>query len=162
MYLYDFDMEIARVFSEAVDRETGEVDDELLAKLDELEMARDHKIEQIACYIKTLKANAAAVKVEKDMLAKRQKAYENKAEGLSRYLSRYLNGQKFTSARCEVSFRKSTRVEMDPGVNILSIPSDYLRFKDPELDKTKAAAALKAGETIEGLHLEESQSMTIK
>ena len=77
MYLYDFDMEIARVFSEAVDRETGEVDDELLAKLDELEMARDHKIEQIACYIKTLKANATAVKVEKDMLAKRQKAYEN-------------------------------------------------------------------------------------
>lgn len=162
MFLYDFDMEIARVFSEAVDRETGEVDDELLAKLDELEMARDHKIEQIACYIKTLKANAAAVKIEKDVLAKRQKAYENKAEGLSRYLSGYLNGQKFASARCEVSFRKSTRVELNPGVTVYDIDTHYIRMKEPELDKTAIAKALKEGQAVEGVHLEETVSTIIK
>ena len=162
MFLYDFDMEIARVFSEAVDRETGEVDDELLAKLDELEMARDHKIEQIACYIKTLKANAAAVKIEKDVLAKRQKAYENKAEGLSRYLSGYLNGQKFASARCEVSFRKSTRVELNPGVTVYDIDTHYIRTKEPELDKTAIAKALKEGQAVEGVHLEETVSTIIK
>lgn len=162
MNLFEIDLAIEQAFSDAVDPETGEINDEYMKRLDELEMQRDQKVENIACFIKNLRADAAALKAEKDALQKRQKAAEAKVESLTRYLSSYLAGAKFSSPKTSVTWRKTTRVEMDPGVNILSIPNDYLKFKDPELDKTKAAATLKAGETIEGLHLEESQSMTIK
>lgn len=162
MNLFEIDLAIEQAFSDAVDPETGEINDEYMKRLDELEMQRDQKVENIACFIKNLRADAAALKAEKDALQKRQKAAEAKVESLTRYLSSYLAGAKFSSPKTSVTWRKTTRVEMDPGVNILSIPNDYLKFKDPELDKTKAAAALKAGEIIEGLHLEESQSMTIK
>lgn len=162
MNLWEIAEEIERTFAQAVDPETGEINEEYMAQLDALEMDRDRKIENVACLIKNLKADAAALKAEKDALQKRQKAAEAKAESLTRYLSSYLAGAKFQSPKASVTWRKTTRVEMDPGVSVFDIDTKYIRLKEPELDKTKAAAALKAGETIEGLHLEESQSMTIR
>ena len=162
MNLYEIDSAIEQAFSQAVDQETGEINEEYMKQLDELEMQRDQKIENIACFIKNLRADAAALKAEKDALQKRQKAAETKAESLTRYLSSFLAGAKFSSPKASVTWRKTTRVEMDPGVSVYDIDTQYIRLKEPELDKTKAAAALKAGETIEGLHLEESQSMTIR
>ena len=162
MNLYEIDSAIEQAFSQAVDQETGEINEEYMKQLDELEMQRDQKVEIIACFIKNLRADAAALKAEKDALQKRQKAAETKAESLTRYLSSFLAGAKFSSPKASVTWRKTTRVEMDPGVSVYDIDTQYIRLKEPELDKTKAAAALKAGETIEGLHLEESQSMTIR
>ena len=162
MNLYEIDSAIEQAFSQAVDQETGEINEEYMKQLDELEMQRDQKVENIACFIKNLRADAAALKAEKDALQKRQKAAETKAESLTRYLSSFLAGAKFSSPKASVTWRKTTRVEMDPGVSVYDIDTQYIRLKEPELDKTKAAAALKAGETIEGLHLEESQSMTIR
>ena len=162
MDLYEIDYAIEQTFARAVDPETGEINEEYMKQLDELEMQRDQKVENIACFIKNLRADAAALKAEKDALQKRQKAAETKAESLTRYLSAFLAGAKFSSPKASVTWRKTTRVEMDPGVSVYDIDTKYIRLKEPELDKTMAAAALKAGETIEGLHLEESQSMTIK
>lgn len=162
MNLWEIAEEIERTFAQAVDPETGEINEEYMKQLDELEMQRDQKVENIACFIKNLRADAAALKAEKDALQKRQKAAEAKAESLTRYLSSFLAGAKFSSPKASVTWRKTTRVEMDPGVSVYDIDTQYIRLKEPELDKTKAAAALKAGETIEGLHLEESQSMTIR
>lgn len=162
MNLYEIADEIERAFGEAVDPETGEIHEEYMAQLDALEMERDRKVENIACYIKNLKADAAALKAEKDALQKRQKAAENKAESLSRYLAGFLNGEKFQSPRAAIIWRKSTRVEFDPGKTVLDIDTHYIRMKEPELDKTEAARALKAGIEIVGLHLEEAQSMRIK
>lgn len=162
MNLYEIDNAIEQAFSQAVDQETGEINEEYMKQLDELEMQRDQKVENIACFIKNLRADAAALKAEKDALQKRQKAAEAKAESLTRYLSSFLAGAKFSSPKASVTWRKTTRVEMDPGVSVYDIDTKYIRLKEPELDKTKAAAALKAGEEIEGLHLEESQSMTVK
>lgn len=162
MNLYEIDNAIEQAFSQAVDQETGEINEEYMKQLDELEMQRDQKVENIACFIKNLRADAAALKAEKDALQKRQKAAEAKAESLTRYLSSFLAGAKFNSPKASVTWRKTSRVEMDPGVSVYDIDTKYIRLKEPELDKTKAAAALKAGEEIEGLHLEESQSMTVK
>ena len=88
----------------------------------------DQKVENIACFIKNLRADAAALKAEKEALQKRQKAAEAKAESLTRYLSAYLAGAKFSSPKASVTWRKTTRVEMDPGVNILSIPNEEYVF----------------------------------
>lgn len=162
MNLWEIAEEIERTFAQAVDPETGEINEEYMAQLDALEMDRDRKIENVACFIKNLRADAAAIKAEKDALQKRQKAAESKAESLTRYLSNFLNGEKYASPRAAITWRRSTRVEFDPGKSALDIDTHYLRLKDPELDKTKAAADLKAGIEIPGLHLEDTLSMTIK
>lgn len=58
MNLYEIDAAIMA----CIDEETGEITDP--AKLDELDMTRDQKIENIALYIKDLRAEASAIKVD--------------------------------------------------------------------------------------------------
>lgn len=93
MNLYEIENEILN----CVDMETGEIVD--IKKLESLQMERDQKIENIGCWIKNLLSDAEALKSEKENLAKRQKVAESKAASLKEYLSRYLDGEKFKSAR---------------------------------------------------------------
>lgn len=162
MNLYEINEAIDATFSLAVDPATGEVNDEQLYLLDRLEIERDKKIENIACLIKNLKADAAALKAEKDAFAKRQKQAENKAEALSRYLMDALNGEKFSSNRCSVSFRHTQKVTLDEGFTIYDIDTHFVRMKEPELDKTAIKKALEDGTTIAGVHMEDGLSMTIR
>lgn len=162
MNLFEIDEAIEKAFALAVDPETGEVDEERMVLLEALNIERDKKIENIACLIKNLKADAAALKAEKDAFAKRQKQAENKAEALSRYLMDALNGEKFSSNRCSVSFRHTQKVTLDEGFTIYDIDTHFVRMKEPELDKTAIKKALEDGTTIAGVHMEDGLSMTIR
>jgi len=149
-------------FALCVDPETGEVNEDQLILLERLEMDRDKKIENIACLIKNLRADAAALKAEKDAFAKRQKQAENKADSLTRYLQEALNGEKFSTDRCAISWRKTNKVVLDEGFTVYDIDTHFLRMAEPELNKNEIKKALDAGVEIEGVHIESSQSMTIK
>lgn len=162
MNLFEIDEAIEKAFSLAIDPETGEVNGDGMTLLDSLYMERDKKIENIACLIKNLKADAAALKAEKDAFQKRQKQAENKAEALSRYLMDALNGEKFSSNRCSVSFRHTQKVTLDEGFTIYDIDTHFVRMKEPELDKTAIKKALEDGNTIAGVHMEDGLSMTIR
>lgn len=153
MNLYEIDQEIMN----CVDMETGEIIDP--ARLDELQMDRDTKIENIACWIKNLKADAEALKAEKDALAGRQKAAENKMESLKKYLSGYLAGQKFQTPKVAISFRKVSSVNV---IDMSLLPKKFLRYADPTPDKTMIKNAIKAGNDVSGAEIVEGQSMTIK
>lgn len=154
--LYELTAELAN-FELEVDEETGEV---LNAdELDNLQMARDEKIEGICLWIKNLKADAAAYKAEKDSFAKKQKTAENKIKSLSDYVQGALAGEKFKTTRVSVSYRSSTQVEC---TDFSLVEKDYLRFKDPELDKTKIKDDLKNGIEVKGCTLVERQNMQIR
>lgn len=153
MTLYEINEQIAA----CIDAETGEVID--LDRLTELHMEREQKLENVALWIKELNAEAAAIKAEKDKLAERQKTAENKAERLKTWLSEQLNGQKFSTARCAVTFRKSKSVNV---TDIWKLPEDYLRYSDPTPDKKALKVALESGETIEGAEIVENVSTIIK
>lgn len=162
MTLYEINNAIQDVLDYALDPETGEIlDDALMASYDQLRMDRDEKIENIGCFIKNLEADAKAIREEEKSLADRRRAAENKAEHLRNYLQFCLAGQKFQSPRLAVSFRKSKKVVFDEA-HLYDVPDDYLRYKEPELDKKLVAEALKAGEVIPGCELVESVSMIIK
>ena len=162
MTLYEINNAIQDVLDYALDPETGEIlDDALMASYDQLRMDRDEKIENIGCFIKNLEADAKAIREEEKSLADRRRAAENKAEHLRNYLQFCLAGQKFQSPRLSVSFRKSKKVVFDEA-HLYDVPDDYLRYKEPELDKKLVAEALKAGEVIPGCELVESVSMIIK
>ena len=158
MKLYEIDNAIL----ECIDFETGEIID--VDKLNELQMERDAKLENVACWIKDLKAEAEAIKTEKQALAERQKVAENKVESLKRWLAYALQGEKFKTPKCAISFRKSEAVEVtDEGLNNLMKEHDeLLTYKAPEPNKTAIKQALKDGLNVEGVQLVQNTSTIIK
>ena len=158
MKLYEIDEAIL----DCIDMETGEIID--AHKLSALQMERDAKIENVACWIKDLKAEAEAIKTEKQALAERQRVAENKAESLKRWLAYALDGEKFSTSKCAISFRKSESVEVTAdGLNALMHGHDeLLKYKDPEPDKTAIKKAIKDGLNVEGVQLVQNISTIIK
>ena len=143
---------------ECCDIETGEIID--ANALDALMMEREQKIENIALYIKNLTADAAAYKAEKEAFAAREAQAANKADRLKKYLTTALNGQKFSTSRCAVSFRRSEVVEIDEEE---AIPAEYMKETVKQTpDKVAIKAAIKAGQEISGCHLAENQNISIK
>ena len=158
MKLYEIDSAIY----ECIDAETGEIID--IDKLNNLMMERDAKIEGVACWIKDLKAEAEALKNEKQALAERQRVAENKAESLKKWLAYALQGEKFKTTKCAISFRKSEAVEVtDEGLNNLMKEHDeLLTYKAPEPNKTAIKQALKDGLSVAGIQLVQNTSVIIK
>lgn len=161
MTLYEINADIQQVILNAVDPETGELDDSYADALESLQLARDEKIENIACWIKNLTADANAIRDEELALAKRRKSLLNRAESLQGYLKANLNGEKFSSPRAAINWRKGSKVVVDEN-RLAEVPQQFLRYKDPEVDKTAVKEALKAGQTVPGCTLEDSLSMIIK
>lgn len=140
------------------DPETGEFLNAL--SWDELNMAFEEKVENIACYIKNLSSDIQAFKAEEDQLAKRRKSAEKKVEFLKRLLAENMDGQKFSTAKCAVSFSKSETVEVQ---DIKLLPAEMLRVKTSyEPDKTAIKAAIKAGHEVNGCRLVENLNTQIK
>lgn len=159
MTLYEIDKALMDAFDAAVDVETGEIiNEDAYADFCQLDMDRSAKIENIGLWIKDLKADVEALKLEEHNLTDRRRVKENKVECLRRYLAYALDGQKFETAKLKVGYRKSQQVEVDMDI----LPDEYFRFRDPEPDKTKIKAALKAGTAIPGAELVERQNMIIK
>ena len=159
MTIYEIDNEIMN----CIDMETGEVID--TDKLNELQMERDAKIENVALWIKELKAEAEAIKNEKQALAERQRVVENKAESLKNWLSYALNGEKFKTAKCSISYRNSESVEVtEEGLEALMRDhEDLLTYKTPEPNKKAIKDAIKNdGLTVAGVQLVQKTSTIIK
>lgn len=151
--LYEINEEIEK----CVDPETGEIIDP--EKLEALQMAFEEKVEGIACWIKNLKADAKALKEEKDALYARQKAAENKAESLTKYLYQFLDGRKFKSAKASISYRTSTSIEV---LDMAELPEEFKKYPEPVADKVAIKEALKTGEQIAGVVLMAKQNIQIK
>ena len=158
MKLYEIDNAIL----DCIDLETGEVID--IERLDSLQMERDAKIENVALWIKDLKAEAEAIRAEKMALAERQKVAENKAESLKNWLAYALDGQKFSTAKCAISFRKTEKVEIsDVGmIRLMKEHDELLNYRDPEPNKTAIKQALKDGLSVQGVQLVQNMSTIIK
>lgn len=155
--LYDIDAKIMECMANCIDPDTGEITNS--EQLEALQMERQTKLENVALYIKNLKADAAMYKAEKQAFAERQAAAEKRAESLSEWLKKALDGQKFKTEKTEVNFRKSQKVEI---LDIWDLNEDLLKYSDPTPDKAAIKRAIKAGEEVKGAKLVDDISMTIK
>lgn len=154
MNLFELNQAV-RDFELEIDEETGEI---LNADaLDSLSLERDTKIENIALWIKNLKAEAEAVKKQKEAFYSREKALTNKAERLKEYLANNLMGEKFKTERVVLSWRKSQAVEVDDNFS----DERFIKY-EPKISKSEIKDALKSGEIIEGARLVENNSLQIK
>lgn len=158
MNLYEIEQEIMS----CVDMETGEIVD--CEKLDALTMERDKKIENIALWVKNLEADAKAYKEEKDNFAQKQKSAENKAKSLKEYLTRFLDGTAYKSTKVNVSFRTSKAVDVFDISALMTMDDcdNYLKYKEPEPDKTAIKNAIASGVNVPGCQIVENQNIQIK
>ena len=140
-----------------INTETGEVID--AERLDALHMEFNDKVRNIACFIKNLKAEAKAVKEEKEKLYARQKAAEDKADQLADYLQRILDGKKMKDTEYEITYRKSEAVSI---VDETQIPEGYRIPQPDKLDKKAILDALKHDCDVPGAELVARQNMQIK
>lgn len=150
--------EINQAILACVDSETGEIIDPEL--LNNLLMEREAKIEGVVCWIKNLESDALAYKAEKEAFSKRENAAKTKAKSLRAWLTQVLEGQKFSTAKCSVSFRKSTSVEIEDGTELLP---EYQTIKtSTEPNKTAIKEALKNGLLVPGCRIVENINPQIK
>lgn len=149
--------EIESAILDCIDQETGEVID--IDKLEQLSMERDTKVENIALWIKNLKAEAEAYKAEKQSFEQKQKVAENKMESLKKYLADYLGGTKFQTTKVSCSFCATESVLVP---DISALPDEYKRYKDPEPNKEEIKKAFKRGIRVPGAGLVSNLSLIIK
>jgi hypothetical protein len=169
MTIYEIDNEFSAKMDELLsvfDEETGEVTDidrfeELKKALGGLAEERKQKISNVACWYKSLVAEANAIKEEKQKLAKRQAACENKAENLKKYLEYALQGEKFKDARVNITYRPTKSVGFISDYDYSKLPPEFQKVTI-EPKKTEIKKAIESGVEIPGAFIEEKVSTIIK
>jgi len=166
MQLYKIDDAIRQAIEMGTDPETGE-----LLSTDEVEallVEKQTKTENIACWIKNLRSDLTALKAERDSFNARIKQTQNKLDSLTNYLEFCLNGEKFESERCKISYRRSESVEIAENdlMNFIDwaekTDDTLLRYKAPEVDKTHLKELMKQGFDVPYAKLVEKQNIQIK
>lgn len=152
--LYEIDKDILA----CVDLETGEIIEP--EKLDALEMEREKKIEGVILWRKDLVAEEKALDDEIKILTARKKACQNKAEQLKNYAQYALQGEKFKTERCSVSYRTTKSIVID---DLHSLPVEVWKdLTEDWISKGKIKDLIEAGQEVKGAHQEEKQSIIIK
>ena len=141
-----------------IDLETGEIID--TDKFDQLQIEKNDKLENIALWYKNLKSEAAAYKAEKDVFTLKQQRAEAKAESLKKYLDTVLHGNKLSTVKVDITYRKSTAVDI---IDIEKLPEEYCKtVTSVSADKVEIGKALKSGATVNGATLVENNNIQIK
>lgn len=161
--LYDIDSRLANIFrmedGTVADKETGEVLDAEV--LENLQMERSEKIDNILCFIKNLEADELKYKAEAEYQASRAERNRKKAAQLKEYLAEHLEaGKKFESAHGEIRWRKSTAVDVP---DVMALPEEFRKVKETwTADKAVIGKLLKSGMTVCGASLVERQNIQIR
>ena len=117
-------------------------------------------MENVALWIKNLQSDAVAFKAEKEAFDKREKAAQAKADQLKKWLAKVLEGQKFSTDKCAVSFRRSEQVEI---LDEHSIPGELMiQTVSVKPDKKLIKSILKDGYKVKGCVLVENLNTQIK
>ena len=169
MTLYDIDAQIAALDGAAeddmlIDQETGELISVSQA-LDALRMEREAKLENVACWVKNLSAEADAIREEENRLVKRRKAAETKAANLKAWLLSAMTREDGTTDKLKTG-RVMVSVKRNPPSTVVDddlLPSTYKVAKITyQANKELIKRELLAGGEVPGAHLEYGRSVVIK
>ena len=157
--LFDIDSDIAKVFSDFVDEESGEIKEGFDDAMKALEKERDAKIEGVGLLYKETKAFLKAAKDEKAALDRKIKSAEAEIESLKTYLFTACNGEKFKTEKVNMYYSKSKSIEIAEDAQI---PMEYMTIAEPVPNKTKLGEALKAGKEIKGVSVKEDPYIVVR
>lgn len=162
--LYEINADIENLLNSVTDPETGEVVDP--DALEGLLMEREQKLENVVLYAKDIHAEWVAVSHEIMALQQRADRLENTEKSLKVYLAGALRWEKFTTPKCEVSFRKSETVEVDEEFVAwakANFAEHLINHKETDQpNKAEIKKYLKEGKPLEHCRIVAKQNISIK
>ena len=124
------------------------------------------KLENCCKYIKNQEAVIAGLKEEEKRLSAKRKSAENAVERLKKLMQLAMTTageKKLPCGTFTVSLQKNPESVVMDEQYIENIPEEYLKYKEPEIDRAKIKEHLKAGVNLEGIaHLEQSEGLRIR
>lgn len=170
MKLYEL-TDAYNAFMEAV--ENGEIRDPQAIEdtMDSINEEFDEKCEHIALLIKTLTAEADAIKAEAANLTGRAVTKEKTVERLKDYLARNLlmiGQEKLETPRCRLTFRKSEALQIYDEAKLLNAlkasgNGEWAQMKEVlSFDKKAIKDAIKSGTELAGASVVTNKNLQIK
>ena len=162
--LYQLTAEYQQLLELAEDTETSPeiLRDTLEALSGEIEV----KADGYGMVIRELAADSDKIKSEIDRLKERKAAIDNNIKRMKENLQEAMiatDKRKFKTTLFSFGIRKNPSSVVMDEYYIENIPEEYLKYKDPEIDKAKIKEDIKAGKDLEGIaHLENSESLVIR
>lgn len=124
------------------------------------------KLENCCKYIKNTETEIAGLKAEEERLYARRKTKENAIKRLKELMKMAMiaaGEKKIVCGTFTTSLQNNAPSVVLDESYIESIPQEYLRINEPEVDRKKMLEDLKAGKDLEGLaHLEVTSSIRIR
>ena len=147
--------------------EEGTLDDDMLAGA--FDVAKEdlaYKLEGYCKFLKNLESDIAGLKEEEKRIATRRRTMENTVERAKEAMKTAMltaGEKKIQCGTFTTSIQNNAPSVVVDEQYIENIPAEYLRVKEPEIDKKKLLEDLKSGKDLEGLaHLEVKQSLRIR
>ena len=159
MRLYEIDTNLRSLWDKIAEQE-GELTEEDIQALNELEIALNDKLEGYGVIIRELNAEIEECNSEIKRITEIAKHKKNASERLKKTLQEYmLNNEldKFESLKVKISFRKSQSLEIEEGAEL---PDDLMRIKK-EPDKTAIKEYIVNGGELKGVFLLDKKNIQI-
>ena len=152
MTLYEIDSNIAALLTR-IDPDTGEIPDEVLQSLDQLEMDRKAKIAAVVAVIRNNAAQADIIGGEIERLKKMRAACTGTVDRLKDYVADSLRNHGERSIDCgslgkpRLQRNGSPSISLAVGADLHELPARFRRIK-LELDAGAIQQAFKLGEEL--------------
>lgn len=164
MTLYELTGDLLTLMEMAQDPDVDP--DALNDTMEAINMAFADKADGYAKIYKAVTAQADILNAEQKRLRDREKSFRDKAEAIKKNLEAAMiatDNRKIKTALFTFSIRRNPESVVVDAKNAESVPERFLKFKDPEIDKTALKKALKAGENLDGIaHLVQTESLQIR
>ena len=164
MNLYELNQNFNNLIEVLENTEDENIKELIKNSMDQLTLETNEKIENIIKYIKNLEATATALETEVKRLNDRKVKTLKKVDNLKNYLKDFTNtldSKKYNTGIFNISIRKNAAsVVID---NEFLVPDEFCKTEViRKVDKTALKEKLKAGEVIEGVKLQQTESIIIK
>lgn len=163
--IYEITSDIA--FINQMLEQNGEVDEEALRGA--LEVSKEDLVLKLESYCKVIKnfeAVVSGLKEEEARLKVKRTSYENTIDRMKKAMQTAMETVEETKLPCgtfTVSIQKNPESVVMDEQYIENIPVEYLKVKEPEVDRKKIKDDLKAGIDLSGIaHLESSYGLRIR
>lgn len=159
--IYELNKDYAELSAMLELAETPEEIEAIQNTLEMLDLSIEEKIENTAKYMVNVESDIQGLKTEIDRLTKIKKAKENAVERLKNnveYAMKQKGIEKLEVGTFKAYYKKSESVEI---TNLDVIPADYTRV-EIKADKVAIKKAIKAGEVVDGAHIQTNMNFFIK
>ena len=129
----------------------------------------EYKLEGYCKVRANFKADIEALKAEEKRLADKRKSLENRVKSMENAMKDAIiavkpaDDLKVKTPLFSINVQNNPESVVMDEPHIENIPEEYLKFKEPEIDRAKIKEHLKAGVDLEGIaHLEQTEGLRIR